>query len=542
MLGPVAVIGCCVGNPGGTNACVACGHANPAGSARWCGACGAQLPAPGGPSPGGVSKTSGPPPDRASGTGDEDPGTSGVRWLVSSPRHLAVPALLLTVVVGAVVLTTERDGIEAPATIADDDVELPEADALAPSGDTGPSDPPAERPGPVRDIAPGAVVWSDRVTAEPLASTSDLEVADGLIVTAERSPEETEDEIAADVLAVDAMTGEQVWKRTVMAPRFPATAPGVGVADRWAILADCAQLTGLDLADGTVVWQHRTDRVILLNDVAAAPRDDPEVVLVVTSNRTAPRLDWVVTAVDVVTGEVRWDREVVRAAVTPDGAVVLDEDGRVTGLAAATGEPMWEITPETAPEELWSVAGAILETDDRERARGRLRGAADGRLLLDGEVRHHGPPMPGRNEVERRSEVVTTAAEVALVEDGQVSWTVPQPDAPCCVSSHVPAEGPVTALLTDGTLLRLDRDDGVVRLERAGLYREEPNTTLVGRFVLAADEPIRDRANSLRLLDTSAPTGWRVVATHPEGQVVAVLPEGDVLLLADDELNRLTSP
>ncbi len=60
--------------------------------------------------------------------------------------------------------------------------------------------------------------------------------------------------------------------------------------------------------------------------------------------------------------------------------------------------------------------------------------------------------------------------------------------------------------------------------------------------MLAADEPIRDRAMPLRLTDTSDPAGWRVVATLAEGQVVAVLPEGDVLLLADDRVHRVTSP
>lgn len=450
-----------------------------------------------------------------------------------------MPVLILAVLVGAVALTTGRDRLGS----ATDVVELPAADTLTtPSPEGEAADPPAEQAARVRDITPGALVWADRVTTEPFSPTSDLEVAGGLLITAERSPEETEDEIAADVVAVDAMTGEQVWKRTVMAPWFPANTPGVAVADRWAIVADCAQLTGLNLVDGEVVWQHRTERVILLNDVAAAPRDDPEVVLVVTSNRIAPRLDWVVTAIDVVTGEIRWDREVVRAAVTPEGAVVLDENGRVTGLAAATGDPMWEITPDTPPEELHSVAGAILETDDREGARGRLRAAADGRVLLDGEVRHHGLPMPGRNEVERRSEVVTTAAEVALIEDGAVRWTVPQPQPDCCVNSYVPAEGSVAALLADGTLLRLDRSDGEVDAERDGFDLQESNTALVGRFVLAADEPIRDRASSLRLVDTSNPAGWNVVATHSESQVVAVLPDGDVLLLADDEIHRLTSP
>lgn len=291
------------------------------------------------------------------------------------------------------------------------------------------------------------------------------------------------------------------------------------------------------------MWQHRSERQILLNDVAPAPPDDPEVVLVVTSNRSSPRLDWVVSAVDVVTGEIRWDRKVLRAAVTPDAAVVLEEDGRLIGLSAMTGEPLWETTADTSSSDLFSVGGAILETDDRAGTRGWLRAAADGRLLFDDEVHRHGLPMPGRTDVERWVELVTTADEVALVEDGKVRWAVPQPDAACCVSSHVPAEEQAAAvLLAEGTRLRLDRRDGEVLSDRDLRDLQATNTTLAGRFVLAADEPIRDRAMPLRLTDTSDPAGWRVVATLAEGQVVAVLPEGDVLLLADDRVHRVTSP
>jgi outer membrane protein assembly factor BamB len=551
MVGSGGVIGGDVSNSGATKPCQTCGHANPGGSARWCGVCGAELPADAAPSARAVGAANEPSPERRSDDGEPSAGTTARRRFARRSL-LAVPVLLLAVLVSAVVLTIGPEELDEAADDTGDDVELPTADALTTTPDAedpGNAEDPEtangrlEQPGTVRDIAPGAVVWAEQVTTEPLSPTADLEVADGLIVTAERSQEQTEDELAADVFAVDAITGEQMWTRTVTAPWFPATTPGLAVADRWVILADCAQLTGLDLANGEVVWQHRTERQILLNGVAAAPRDDPEVVLIVTSNRSSPRLDWLVMAIDVATGEVRWDLDVVRAAVTPDAAVVLNEDGRVTGLAAATGEPMWETTPDTAASDLFSVAGAILETDDQQGTHGRLRAASDGRLLFDDEVHRHGLPMPGRDEGEHRNEVVTTTAEVALVEDGRVSWTVPQPRATCCVSSHVPAEeGAVAVLGSDDSLMHLDRRDGDVLSHRDAGELQEANMTLAGRFVLAADDPIRDRAGSLRLVDASDPSGWRVVATLSEGQVVAVLPEGDVLVLADEQVHRLTSP
>jgi outer membrane protein assembly factor BamB len=441
MLSLGAVIGCDVSNSVATSACEACGHENPAGFARWCGVCGAELPAAAGAPTRGMTTESGPSLVRSSNHANQDAGTTTHGWLSIRHLRLAVPVLVVAGLISVVVLATGRDQPAGPAADTDGDVERSTADAHAPSDAEDPEAAPTEQPGAVRDITPGAVVWADRVTAEPRLSTSDLEVASGLIITAERSPGETENEIAADVSAVDAMTGEQVWKRTVMAPWFSVTAPAVAVADRWAIVTDCAQLTGLDLDDGEVAWQHQTDRAVLLNDVAAAPLDDPEVILAITSNQAAPRLDWVVTAIDVVTGEIRWDRDVVRAAATPDAAVVLDENGRVSGLAAATGEPMWEITPEDPPSDLYSVAGAILETDGLEWTRGRLRAATDGRLLFDDEVHRHGLTMAGDNEAKRRGEVVTTAAEVALIEDGKVSWARPQPHADCCVSSFVPPEG-----------------------------------------------------------------------------------------------------
>ena len=533
-----AVIGCDVNNSVGTNACASCGHANPAGlTARWCGACGAQLPDPARARTGVGGTKNEPPAGRPSSNGSQGAHANG-RWSVASGRfRLAVAVVVFTFVLGVGVVATDRAELAEPGANPDDHVDLPAADAL--------DSPAVEPPETVREIGPGAVVWSDQATTEPLLQGSDLEVADGLVITAESTPAENEDDIAAKVSAVDATTGEQVWERTVTAPRSPATAPRIAVAGGWVIVSLCAQLMGLDLADGEVAWQHRTDpeHVSLLSGAAAAPRDDPEVILVVTSNRFAPQLDKGVTAVDVVTGEVRWTREVAGgAAATPDAAVIVDEDGHVSGLAAATGEPIWEITPDDPPSELHSVAGAIIETDDRESDRGWLRAAEDGRLLFDDEVHRHGLVIPGRNEVEHHSEVVTTAAQVALIEDGAVSWAVAQPPATCCVSSHVPPAGAVAVLLADGTLLHLDRDTGAALSHRDVGDLQETNTTLAGRFVLAADEPIRDRAGPLRLFRTSDPEGWRVVATFTEGQVVVVLPEGDVILLADDQFHRLTKP
>jgi Tol biopolymer transport system component len=88
MLGAGAGIGYGVSNSGGTNACVACGHANPAGSARWCGVCGAKLPTPGGVPTRAAEPANEPRPDRSSGTGDQDERTAA-GWLVGSPGRLA---------------------------------------------------------------------------------------------------------------------------------------------------------------------------------------------------------------------------------------------------------------------------------------------------------------------------------------------------------------------------------------------------------------------------------------------------------------------
>ena len=326
------------------------------------------------------------------------------------------------------------------------------------------------------------------------------------------------------------------------APRFPAVAPGIAVSDRWVVLADCAQVTGLDLLDGEVAWQYRTTQAVLLNDVAAAPRHDPDVVLVVTSNRTAPSLDWVVTAVDLRDGTLRWERTVLRSAVTPDAAVVLKEDGHVIGLDPRTGEPTCEATSAKPPSDLWSVAGAILETEDPHARSGHLRSAAQGRPLLQAEVYRHSLPMPGRTDVQRRTGLVTTATEIALIEDGELRSAVPQRQASCCVSSHVPGDGPVLALRDDGVLLRLDRTDGEVLSARDVHELQETNTTLAGRFVLAGDDPIRDRPMPLTVYDAADTRGWRPIATLPDSQAIAVLPDDDVLFLVGTEVLRLTSP
>ena len=529
-----------VSDSAGTNACAECGHENLTVGARWCAVCGTNLPA----SPDGAMRGVGPrnqrPPDTPSMKDTEVSATTDGRWLASGSLRLAVPVLFAAVLI-ILVSPTGVDRFSEFAAETDEEVELPTADTTASNSDAQDANRPSEDGGTAGDVVPGAAVGADRVSSEPPSPTRDLESSGGLIITTERSTEHAIGKGAADVFAVHAMTGEQMWKRTVSAPCSPATAPEVAVAGRWVIVALCAQLTGLDLADGEVVWQHRTDWQIRLSDVVAAPREDPEVILVITSTRTAWPLDRIVTAIDAETGKIRWERDVVRAAATPDAAVVLDEHGRVSGLAPATGEPMWETTPDDPPTELHAVAGTILESDDQDGTRGRLRAAADGQLLFDDEVHRQGLAMSRHNALERRIEVVTTTAEIALIDDGRVSWATPQLRAGCCVSSFVPPEGPVAVLLADGTLLRLNRDDGQALSDRGVRDIQEPNTTLAGRPVLAADEPIGHRAGSLRLVDTSDPTGWRVVATLAHSQVSAVLPEG-TLLLTDAQLQRLINP
>ena len=423
--------------------------------------------------------------------------------------------------------------------------ELPDVDELDGAEEPAGADVPAVGGGAVCVSDPDCIVWSRRVTAQPLPRTMGAGVADGLLVMAERSEVTTQDELAVDVVAVDVATGEQVWKSTVTTPPWHSPLqvpmrPGLVIADRWVIAAHCGQLAGLDLTDGAVAWTLPMGCPFIVHDVVAAPSGEPEVVLAVTAPQGPFPSDWVVNAVDIRTGTIRWSREVVRAAATPYGAVAMEEDGRVIGLDPATGESRWTLTPSGPSPELRSVAGAVLEGDGSDLAsNSRLRSAAAGQPLLDDAVQRHGIPTIGRTETQHRAELVTTAEQLVLVVDGQVRWSIPQPQVGCCVSSYL-AEDHAAVQLGDGSVLVLDRADGTVAGEHDRIrFQVATETALVGRFVIAAYEPISDRALSLRVFDAQA---HHLVATLPASRVLAALPDGDVLFVVNDEVVRVTSP
>jgi hypothetical protein len=227
---------------------------------------------------------------------------------------------------------------------------------------------------------------------------------------------------------------------------------------------------------------------------------------------------------------------VVRAAATPYGVVVLDEDGWMLGLDPVTGESRWALTPSLPSPDLRSVAGAVLESDLASTS--RLRSAADGQLLLNDAVQRHGVPMIGQTETQRRAELVTTAEQLVLVEHGQVRWSIPQPQVDCCVSSYL-AEDHAAVQLGGGSVVVLDRGDGTVLDEHDRIrFQVATGNALVGRFVIAAFEPISHRALSLRVFHAQA---HHPVATLPASRVLAALPDGDVLFVVNDEVVRITS-
>jgi len=122
VLGPV--IGCAVSNSARTNACETCGHENPAGlTARWCGVCGAQLPDPARARARVGGTQSEPPAGRSSSNGSQGARANG-RWSVASgPFRLAVAVVVFAVLLGVVVVTTDRDRLAEPPANPDDDVE-----------------------------------------------------------------------------------------------------------------------------------------------------------------------------------------------------------------------------------------------------------------------------------------------------------------------------------------------------------------------------------------------------------------------------------
>jgi outer membrane protein assembly factor BamB len=538
---------------GRSRTCERCGATNPAESARWCGGCGAVLAVPDqhDPSPG--LEDLEPPDDvaRAASPRRAGPITVGV-----------VPIAALVVGLGWFLLIgrepTEhprpsRDqGVEVPAPddpIAapgpvDDDVAAEEPSAEAP-------DPPATDDGSSSDpqvmcvSAPDCVVWTTRVTTQPLPPTMGAQVADDLLVVTERSASTSPDEIVADVVTIDVGTGAEVWRTTVAspardAPEPPPMRPRVAIVDRWAVVADCKQLTALSLADGQVDWSLPMPCPFTLHEVATAPREEPEILLVSTSQPTPFGTHGTVTAVAMGSGNIRWTRDATAATVTPDGVVVTTEDGQLVSLDAVTGVLRWEVSSTVPSPQVRSVAGAVLVSDGSDDdLSGHLLSAADGRPLLEGTVQRHGSPTIGNAPFDGGAELVVSAMQVLLIEEGEIRWAVPQLAAACCAGDHV-TETHVVAKLDDGRLVVRDRTDGSGVAEHAAIrFQFDSETFLAGRFVVAAYEAIGGDSASLRVFDAEE---RHLVAKMPGARVLASLPDGDVLFATGGHVFRLTSP
>jgi hypothetical protein len=261
--------------------------------------------------------------------GGEDHASAGRGWRGGA---VMVAGAGVVVVVTTIVLgrgwvedrpTSDGLGVELPdpgvlpASEEPDDAEvlseLTDADELDRSEEPAGVDVPADGGGAVCVSDPDCILWSRRVRAPPLPQIMGAAVAHGLLVVVERSEVTTGDELAVDVVAVDVATGAQVWESTVAPPRWQSRLPvpmrpGLVIADRWVIVADCGQLAGLDLTDGEVAWTLLMGCPFIVHDVVAAPSGEPEVVLAVTAPRGPFADDWVVIAVDIRTGTIRWSR------------------------------------------------------------------------------------------------------------------------------------------------------------------------------------------------------------------------------------------
>jgi outer membrane protein assembly factor BamB len=532
--------------PGAARACADCGERATSDVSRWCARCGAVLPAvvparvTEGVRPSEVTSGSGADP-RVEADADPDAaapaeGTQALAGHRSASRRMVLPLAGTVLLLGGLVftqgggrtLTADEDEAGEPPTAATDE--------SAPAGE--------DDGGPVGHATgcssdPDCIVWAGPVTTAPLSPTADVEIAAGALVAAERIAPLAEDEIAIEVRAIDLDDGTPRWSTTITAPAAPEAPPSLAVAGSFVLAGDCAQVSALDLADGSVAWQLWFDEPVVLQDVAVAPANDPEVVLVVTATRVAPTLGWIVTAVGIDDGAIRWQRDVARAATTTQAVVVDDGDEVLLGLDPLTGDTRWEVSHASVLRDPRSLAGAVA-IDDWSGAAPvtRLLSADDGDPLLPAFVQHDSVAFAGTVSG-RGAAIVTTGHHVAFVEDGTIAWTIEQPDSPCCSSSHVDAER-VVVQLADGTQRLLDRADGSVRDERDAPAEQDGNTsTLIGRFLVVTDGPLRDRPATLRFLDAA---DGEPVAVLAESQLVAALPDGDVLVLADGDVTRVTVP
>jgi outer membrane protein assembly factor BamB len=423
----------------GSGVCPACGASWPGPTARWCGACGAELL-----------------PTAVAGR----PRRRDHLVLVVTIGVLALAAVVALV---TVVLTGRPPTADRDALAVDLPDETPRSD-LAVDVPTGPT---------CLAVA-DCVVWRHALPADD-RTTSAAVVAGDLVVA-----------LGGDgVHAVDRDDGATRWVADLRGapPRvgYPAT---FTVVDDLVLVQRHRRLTAHDLHDGEVAWlnEHGVEGVLTGQGTV-----DDRLVVVIEGVDDRGRTS-VVLGLDADTGELQWRRDATRAVVTPAGVLAADRSG--FRAFDGDGTQRWE-DPGPVPAE-WSAAavgdGTVLVTSAsrtalRSMADGTVSQQLPGHLLAEDGTAAVLAPAPRSGAVDDRA--------ITLVAEGGVRWQATEPEVSCCLSASL-LEDRVLLLTVEGRIVTLDRDDGevaartsplatptseAVHLDGEVLVRQDPETT-----------------------------------------------------------------
>lgn len=480
---------------GRTDRCPACGASWSGRGLRWCGRCGARL------------RPLDPSRPRAT-----------ARWA----RPIAALAGV-AVAIGAVVATTTAVGDLIPhGEPLDDAVVAPPSASAIDRIERRSPDPPDEVDGPVCVTVPDCFVWRAEVGSSTTFPAPATVTASGLLLVHDD-----------DVLrATDVVSGEVAWERSGYTSPTGLPADAVATADLAIVLDGDRRLVALDLTDGSERW--RTDPMPL-REVRRHVDDGDQVRLVGATDEltestggaghTGAVLDGVV-AVDLTTGERRWEVTALAAGVGGDAAVLAD-DTALRGLDR-DGEVVWE-QPLTDVDRVGQVqvVGPTFATYAENQEPGDLRLVADGRPIDvgghayvvadddEGAFGHSWGDPDGPQEL-----------SLWYVADGELGWQREPPGNYEDCGVELGAEA-IVVRSCDGGTIQLARDDGR-ELGRTRVTHDVPPDLTgfappIGPYAVGPDDP-SDGSGDLVVTDLR---DGAEVARFPAPSHVVVVRTGD---------------
>lgn len=183
------------------------------------------------------------------------------------------------------------------------------------------------------DAGSGEELWRARLSTEVLSAPA---IHDGMVVA------RTGD---GRIFGLRVADGSRAWVHDRSVPALSLRGNSRPVAARGAVIAglDAGQMVALSASDGRVLWETRVSIASGRSEVERMADLDGEPLLL-GDDLYAPAFQGDVTALDLFSGEVRWQREVSsydRLAGDSNHLYVTDDQGAVWALERGGGDSMW---------------------------------------------------------------------------------------------------------------------------------------------------------------------------------------------------------